>query len=57
MARILTRRDSGERRLFLFFLAEDGECRRAEVTPDFPDVQLVDPDDLTAAWQSAEVLR
>lgn len=57
MARILTRRDDGERRLFLLFFADDGACRRAEVPPDFPEVPLASVDELTAAWRSAEVLR
>jgi hypothetical protein len=57
MARILTRRDSGERRVFLFFFADDGGCRRAEIGSGFPDVAAADADTLAATWRSAEVLR
>ena len=57
MARILTRRDTGERKLFLFFFADDGGCRRALIDSDFPDVAAADAERLAAAWRTAEVLR
>ena len=56
MARIRTRRDAGERRLYLFFFGDGGALRRAEVHADFPDPALADVGELTAVWSAAEVL-
>lgn len=54
MARILTRRDSAERRLYLLFFGDHGSFRRAEVRADFPDPVLAPVSDLVEAWQRAE---
>lgn len=54
MARIRTRRDIEERRLYLLFFADDGRFRRAEVPADFPEATLAPLADLVAAWQLAE---
>ena len=56
MARILTRRDSTERRLYLLFFGDHGAFRRAEVPADFPDPALASVGDLVEAWQRAEQL-
>lgn len=57
MARILTRRDSTERRLYLLFFGDDGSFRRAEVPAEFPDPTLAPVSDLVEAWQRAEQLQ
>ena len=54
MARIRTRRDTEERRLYLLFFADDGRVRRAEVTADFPDPALAPLADLVDTWRVAE---
>jgi hypothetical protein len=54
MARILTRRDSAERRLYLLFFADDGEVRRAEVAPDYPDPATLPDAALVDVWRLAE---
>jgi hypothetical protein len=54
MARIRTRRDTAERRLYLLFFADDGRFRRAEVPADFPDPAVASLTDLVDAWQVAE---
>jgi hypothetical protein len=54
MARIRTRRDSEERRLYLLFFADDGRFRRAEVAADFPDPALAPLADLVDAWRLAD---
>ena len=54
MARIRTRRDTAERKLYLLFFADDGRVRRAEVSADFPDPTLAPVSDLVDAWQVAE---
>jgi hypothetical protein len=56
MARIRTRRDTSERRLFLLFFADDGAFRRAEVAPDFPDPATLTDVELIEAWRSAASL-
>jgi hypothetical protein len=56
MTRILTRRDDGTRRLYLFFEDESGACRRAEVEPDFPEPGQAAPDAIRSAWLTADVL-
>jgi hypothetical protein len=53
MARIRTRRDTTERRLYLLFFADSGEFRRLEVAPDFPDPASLTDAALFAAWSSA----
>jgi hypothetical protein len=54
MARILTRRDSAERRLYLLFFGEGGSFRRTEVPPDFPDPATLSDDAIIDAWRLAE---
>ena len=54
MARIVTRRDSAERRLYLLFFGEDDSFRRAEVPADFPDPALAPTSDLVEVWRRAE---
>ena len=54
MARIRTRRDTEERRLYLLFFADDGRVRRAEVTADIPDPALAPLADLVDTWRVAE---
>ena len=56
MARIVTRRDTADRRLYLLFFGEDGAFRRAEITPDFPDPVTATVAEIIAVWHSAEVL-
>ena len=56
MARIRTRRDPDERRLYLLFFADDGRFRRVEVHADFPDPALAPADMLIDAWRDAERL-
>jgi hypothetical protein len=56
MARILTRRDSAERRLFVLFFADGGAVRRAEVPSDFPDPATIGAEELAILWRSAERL-
>lgn len=53
MARIRTRRDTTERRLYLLFFADSGEIRRLEVAPDFPDPASLTDSELLDAWRSA----
>lgn len=57
MARILTRRDTTDRRLYLLFFGDDGSFRRAEVPADFPDPALAPERDLVEAWQHAGQLQ
>lgn len=57
MARILTRRDSAERRLYLLFFGDDGSFRRTEVPADFPDPALAPVSNLVEAWRRAEQLQ
>ena len=54
MARIRTRRDTAERKLYLLFFADDGRFRRAEVAADFPDPALAPVSELVDAWRIAE---
>ena len=54
MARIRTRRDTAERRLYLLFFADDGRFRRTEVPSDFPDPELAPAGELIDAWRAAE---
>jgi hypothetical protein len=56
MARIRTRRDSTDRRLFLFFFADSGAVRRTEVPPDFPDPATVSAREIVDLWHSSEHL-
>lgn len=56
MARILTRRDSTERRLYVLFFADDGAMRRAEVAADYPDPATLGADELVILWRGAEQL-
>jgi hypothetical protein len=53
MARILTRRDTGERRVYLLFFGDDGDFRRLEVAADAPDPASLTDAELVVAWQSA----
>jgi len=53
MARIRTRRDTSERRLYLLFFADSGEFRRLEVPPDFPDPASLTDAQLVEAWRMA----
>jgi hypothetical protein len=53
MARIRTRRDDAERKLYLLFFADDGSFRRTEVAPDFPDPASLTDAAIVDAWQSA----
>ena len=55
MARIRTRRESAERKLYLLFFSDDGSFRRAEVAPDFPDPATLPDATIVAAWQSAQL--
>lgn len=52
MARIRTRRDTSDRRLFLLFFADDGGFRRVEVAPEFPDPATLTDAELIDAWRS-----
>lgn len=54
MARIRTRRDTEERRLYLLFFADDGRFRRVEVPADFPDPAVAPLTELVDAWQLAD---
>ena len=56
MARILTRRDSTDRRLYVFFFADSGAVRRAEVPPDFPDPATIPAREIVDLWRSSECL-
>jgi hypothetical protein len=56
MARIRTRHDQTDRRLYLFFFADDGAVRRAEVPPDFPDPMTIPAQDLVDRWALSEQL-
>ena len=56
MARIRTRRDQTDRRLYLFFFADEGTVRRAEVPPDFPDPMTIPAQDLVDLWVLSEQL-
>ena len=56
MARILTRRDTAERRLYVLFFADDGAVRRAEVPPDFADPATLDAQELVVLWRAAQSL-
>ena len=53
MARILTRRDSSERRLYLLFFADAGDFRRAEIPPDYPDLATLPDDVIIDVWRRA----
>lgn len=53
MARIRTRRDTSERRLYLLFVADGGEFRRLEVAPDSPDPASLTDEELVEAWRAA----
>jgi len=53
MARIRTRRDTSERRLYLLFFADGGEFRRLEVAPEFPDPASLTDAALVDAWRKA----
>ncbi len=57
MARILTRRDSTERRLYLLFFGDDGSFRSTEVDADFPDPALAPVSVLVEAWRRADQLQ
>jgi hypothetical protein len=50
MPRILTKHDTGERLLYVFFFADSGEIRRAEVPPDFPDPATLPRRALVDLW-------
>ncbi len=56
MARILTRRDNGDRRLYLLFFGADGAFRRGEIVEDFPDPATAPVAEIIAVWHSAEVV-
>lgn len=53
MARIRTRSDTAERKLYLLFFADDGRFRRTEVAADFPDPALAPVSALVDAWRVA----
>ena len=53
MARIRTRRDTSERRLYLLFFADRGDFRRLEVAPEFPDPASLTDAELVDAWRKA----
>lgn len=55
MTQLMTARSQRERKLFLFFLASDGELRRNEIAESFP----LNPKSglLESVWRNAEVLR
>jgi len=57
MARIRTRRDTAERRLYLLFFADDGRFRRAEVPADFADPAIAPVGALVDVWRVAEAPR
>lgn len=54
MARIRTRRDSAERRLYMLFFGDDGEFRRVEVPPDFPDPATLSDAAIADVWRLAK---
>jgi hypothetical protein len=53
MARIRTRRDTSERRLYLLFFSDGGEFRRLEVPSEFPDPASLTDAELVRAWREA----
>ena len=53
MARIRTRRDTSERRLYLLFFGERGEFRQLEVAAEFPDPASLTDAELVDAWLKA----
>lgn len=55
MEQARTAHRSPERKLFLFFLASDGELRRNEIAEDFPARPPLSL--LESVWRNAEVLR
>jgi hypothetical protein len=56
MTRIVTRRDTAERRLYVLFFADGGAVRRAEVASDFPDPATLEARELVILWRAAELL-
>jgi hypothetical protein len=57
MARIRTRRDTAERKLYVLFFADDGRFRRAEIPADFADPATAPVSDLVDLWRVAEESR
>ena len=56
MARIRSRHDQTDRRLYVFFFADTGAVRRAEVPPDFPDPMTIPAQNLIDLWTLSEHL-